>query len=412
MSIIDTTRGIIGKALGGRTLPKRPGRSKHITPPYPGFNWEDCLIALQRDPQMSDEDFAAIMGRDVSSNTLPAANSQLVQSYRQAAARELRRRELTMPVPSPQNATTAPLARDTTINGESTTVWESTGNNTATMSLEELTARRLARVENARMGRSAHDKFMLGVKAAWRVIAPPWFVAVTAGEVVTYLSHYMPHADLPTDVLIWGVALFLELSMMVATYDLSERNRVEAEKHAAGVAIGKAERKKKRLAIVFWFLLAATNITGQVAFLWFVTHPDGVQVDPGTQTFLIVFIVVRVVGMLIGDANTAFVLGDDEKELTQVARDEKQRGEAFTLIAEAEGEYRKNVAEANHKVAQIDSQVERLKMEMENQKRRDNYHAELDRIMMEESLDRQQQRQRQLPPPRPNDDDDDPQTMP
>jgi hypothetical protein len=271
------------------------------------------------------------------------------------------------------------------------------------MTPEELTIRRHARVENAPVGRSLHDTFLLWVKGTWRIIGPVWFVAVTAGEVVDYLNHYMPHADPMTQVLIWGVALFLEISMMVATYDLSGRNRIEAEKRTAGIAVTTYEKRRKYLAVCFWFLLAAANITGQAAFLWFVTHPDAIPggptkpVDQMAQIALFAFIAVRVVGMLIGDANTAFVLGDEEKELTQVARDEKQRGEAFLMLAESEATYRENAAKADYRIAEVDADIKRLHMKLEEDKRRSDYHAELDRLMMKESLERQ--RQRLLPPP-------------
>src|SRR5579859_571362 len=231
-----------------------------------------AIHLLEDEPSLSDADLMQELG---------LSREKDAKRYRVAAQDLIAKGQgsQSLPAPlSPQQLTQAPTTQP--LNGQVTTIWQQTGKNTATMTPEELTARRQARVENAPVGRSTHDKFMLWVKGAWRIIGPVWFVVVTAGEVVDYLNHYMPHADPMTQILIWGVALFLEISMMIATYDLSGRNRIEAEKRGAGIEVSSYERKRKYLAMLFWFLLAAANITGQAAFLWFVTHPDAIPGGP------------------------------------------------------------------------------------------------------------------------------------
>ncbi|MBV9688406.1 MAG: hypothetical protein JO202_01725, partial [Ktedonobacteraceae bacterium] len=88
---------------------RQPGNAQGlaIVPPFPQYNWEESIAALERYPSISNEDFAVVMGMNTHGG-FSANESPIVKSYRAAASREVRRRQLTAPPPKQPSNTKQP----------------------------------------------------------------------------------------------------------------------------------------------------------------------------------------------------------------------------------------------------------------------------------------------------------------
>jgi hypothetical protein len=198
------------------------------------------------------------------------------------------------------------------------------------MSPEDIQRRNYAILAGVKHDPTFHDMVLDFIKEVWRIVGPMFFVVFTAGEVFYYLRHFLPDDHNPwTQVLLWGVTLLIEIPFMIATYDLSSRKKRVLEAREAG----RASRDKDTVgAVIAWCFMALVNITGQVAFLVLITKasPDAVA-----SMGIYFFIIVRVLGVLLGDAYTAFFLSPAETTITRILRTQKAQQEGVKLLSES-----------------------------------------------------------------------------
>lgn len=222
----------------------------------------------------------------------------------------------------------ATLNQTATIEAETTIISDTTGT-FSQMTPEQITARNRAILAQVSHNPPADEKLMETFKKIWRIIGPIAFIVFTAGEVFYYLKHFLPDDHNPwTDVLLWGVTLLIEIPFCIATYDLSGRKKRAVEAKRAG---REAPDKDTTGAVIMWFVMAAINIAGQVAFLVFVTKVG--SFDRDWPVYL--FIVLRVFGVIIGDAYVAFFLSPAPLEVDHIVKHQKAQGEGFDQLNNA-----------------------------------------------------------------------------
>ncbi len=205
---------------------------------------------------------------------------------------------------------------------------------------EEIQQRNYATLAQASFDKPLHEHVLDFLKETWRIVGPIAFVLFTAWEVYYYLHHFMAQDNsLTTQILLWGITLLIEIPFMMATYDQSTRKKRAMEAREQG--------HYKRLpdafgSVAMWFLLAGVNIAGQIAFLVLITQVGSVA-DP---TPLYLFIGIRVLGVLLGDAYTAFYLLPPETTISRVVRHQKAQGEGLAQLSEAAIERQRKESQA------------------------------------------------------------------
>ncbi|MBO0791705.1 MAG: hypothetical protein J2P36_12250 [Ktedonobacteraceae bacterium] len=179
-----------------------------------------------------------------------------------------------------------------------------------------------------------HEQALDFLKMSWRIVGPIAFIVFTAGEVYYYLKHFMPGSDNAwTEVLLWGITLLIEIPFCIATYDLSARKKRAVEAKAEG---REAPDKDTPGAIAMWTGMALVNVTGQVAFMILVTNVANQAIASATPIYF--FITMRVLGVLLGDAYTAFFLLPPENTISRVLKIQKAQATGFKVLAESAAE--------------------------------------------------------------------------
>ena len=230
----------------------------------------------------------------------------------------------------PTQQTPANLAQTATIDVNPTVLSDTTGTISITqMTPEQITARNHAILAKVSHNPPAHESFMEFVKNTWRIVGPIAFIIFTAGEVYYYIKHFLPSDNsVWTDVLLWGITLLIEIPFAIATFDLSGRKSRAVEAKRAGQ---EAPDKDTTGAVIMWFVMAFINISGQMAFLFFVTKAG--RFDRDWPIYL--FIGFRVIGVIVGDAYTAFFLSPSPTKVSHVIKHQKAQGDGFDLLNDA-----------------------------------------------------------------------------
>jgi hypothetical protein len=229
------------------------------------------------------------------------------------------------------------------------------GRSFSDLTADELSARRRAILANTPFNLPAHRVFMNWVKETWRVVGPIAFVVFTVWEVYYFMNHFLQASNIFDVVLLWGISLIIEIPFMIATYDQSERRERAAERRA---------RKEdptipgKVGSMVFWCLLAAVNIAGQIAFLAFVTRA-GYSLSSPAAVGLWGFIILRVTGVIIGDCYTAFHLLPTEADIDRVLRAQRAQMEGEKRLADSDANRLRSDAETKQAIRRIELSVQR-----------------------------------------------------
>jgi hypothetical protein len=245
---------------------------------------------------------------------------------------------------------------------------------TASMSIEELRARRVALIESTKFGRPAHEMFMLALLKVWLFVGPIAFVALTTSEVAYILTQMVAAGDTATYVIAGG-ALFIDLAMMFVTFGVAIKRHDIAEKREGRGVVSAREEAETWLGTIMWLVFAAINIISQAAFL---LHVIGTRDTP----LLTVFVVSRVAGFILGDASTAFFLSKvDGNKLKLIARGEREKGIIYKEVATAEGERKAIEGEADAKIVLLQIRVQAEKEDAE-------FLAELKRQAFRDILER------------------------
>lgn len=241
-----------------------------------------------------------------------------------------------------------------------------------------LEARRRAILAQIQLDLPAHRRFLTAIKNLWRIVGPVAFVIFTISEVYYFLQHFLPTPTLWSEVLLWGISLLIEVPFTMATYDQAERRARQQERRAQGQP---AVQPGDRLALWCWIGLALVNITGQIAFLAYVTHAGYQLTDPATVG-LWVFILVRVGGVILGDSYTAFFLLEAEPTLERELRRQQQIVEGEARLAAVDRERLLKEAEARQAIRRVELAIEREEQEMD-------FVAQWQQLQMQQTLERQ-----------------------
>ena len=221
----------------------------------------------------------------------------------------------------------ATLQQTATIEAETTIISDTQGT-ISELSPEQVAARNYAILAKVSHHPPGHERFMEFLKSTWRVIGPIAFIVFTAGEVYYYIKHFLPQDNnIWTDALLWGITLLIEIPFAIATFDLSGRKGRAIAARRAGL---EPPDRDTVGAMLMWFVMALINIAGQMAFLFFVTKAGTFAKD--WPVYL--FIGFRVVGVIVGDAYTAFFLSPAPTTIDHVVRHQKAQGEGFEQLTD------------------------------------------------------------------------------
>lgn len=251
------------------------------------------------------------------------------------------------------------------------------------MSAEQLQARRRAMLAAVSFDVPFHRRVLNRVKNIWRIIGPFCFVLFTAWEVFYFIHSFMPpDTSWTSSALIWGITLLIEVPFMIATYDMAERKAVAVERRERGEI--KADRDTLG-AILLWCFLAMVNVAGQIAFLVLITRVGGNPFAGNERTTgLWFFIIVRVTGVLAGDAYTAFFLRPDESTVDRLLRTQEAQMRGEKALTQSD-------ADRLRLEAENDATIRRIKVSVERDERESQFMSDWQTMNMQQTLERQKQ---------------------
>lgn len=218
-------------------------------------------------------------------------------------------------------------------------------------------------IDSVSFDKSWHQKFTDAITNVWRVGSPFAFVGLTAWEVYYFIHIFMVKSgdnSLPSQVLIWGVALYLEIHFMVSTFDQAKRRQLKAESKSTGKQY---DASGDRGSLVTWFTLAFVNMSGQVAFLGVLLGISKLSPTDPTVVGMYFFIAIRTVGMIIGDANVAFFIRPEDTTIEKILRIQEGQAKGRIAITENRAHLGEIVAESEEKVRHIEMRIRRERIE-------------------------------------------------
>jgi hypothetical protein len=258
----------------------------------------------------------------------------------------------------------ATLPQTATIEAETTILSDRTGTITE-LTPEQIAARNYAILAKVSHHPPGHERFMEFLKSTWRVVGPIAFIVFTAGEVYYYIKHFLPEDNnIWTDALLWGITLLIEIPFAIATFDLSGRKGRAIEARRAGL---EPPDKDTTGAVIMWFVMAVINIAGQMSFLFFVTKAGSFEKD--WPVYL--FIGFRVVGVIVGDAYTAFFLSPAPTTVDHVVKHQKAQAEGFELLAD---QYNARQIKESNAMSQITANQRHMKRDRDDADFMDQMH--------------------------------------
>lgn len=245
---------------------------------------------------------------------------------------------------------------------------------------EELQARRRAILASVPFDLPFYRKFMNGIKDTWRWLGPIAFVVFTVWEVFYFMNHFLQAGNIFDNVLLWGISLIIEIPFMIATYDQAERLAKDAERRSRGEPLN---THGKAGSILLWLFLAVVNVTGQISFLVFVTHA-GFNLASPAVVGLWVFILIRVMGVIMGDCYTAFYLQPSDTNIERVLRAQKAQMDGEAALSESDRERMRKDAESQ-------LLIERVRMSLESERRNAQFLSRLMTMSMDNTLRMQEE---------------------
>ena len=314
-----------------------------ILSPYPGYDWETCVSALQSDPNITPGKFATLMG---SNGMTTAKDPDIVARYQEVARQEAERRTL---LAQQQATSEQPKKKQKVVVGERGEIWfidkepnwferffdkrrEKKGKrqrqadtsasalpavqgsngvaaptsiepgklNLVNYTPEQLMGHVDQELRHVHLGMSWPIWFKWQVGEIWSIVGPMALFAGTAGEVFFFIWNNTDNQAA------WWVALsilvtvcVLECTFMVVSYQSDTiRNHMKTKPGGAT----DADKKDLLSHKIFWFILACGVAIGQISFLI-----AAMQAKLGNLPFLIAFSVGRSAFTLAGDFYTAFV---------------------------------------------------------------------------------------------------------
>ncbi len=352
MGLLDRVKNVVRPRPGQGQ--NKGQSSQGIRPPYPNFNWEDCIVALQRNPQISDKDFASVMG------WTSGENAPAVSIYKERALQELNRRQLTVvPSPNTQGPNTGPLPTFTGSGNSDTSL--------VSYKPEELMLQVHHALSTVHFGMSKPAKFKEMVAEVWSIIGPIVLLLGTAGEVFFFIwSQTNKDAAWWVAMSVLATVVVLEATFMVVSYKAETiRNRAESRPNGM-TALDQTKISRYRST---WAFLAFGVGSGQVAFMIL-----AMSAKSSNLVWLVVFAMVRTVMTLASDFYVAFIHEEKPTEASEVIRSNElrasatskmlhQRTEETSIINNGILEVRRVTAEAAIKEDNLKTELEMSKME-------------------------------------------------
>lgn len=243
---------------------------------------------------------------------------------------------------------------------------------TATMSLDALKARRIARVESAsNLVESFHVKVMLRFLDLVCLVGPFWILVFTTSEVGQLFTGKGFDWQDQTSVNMYATALFGECILAGLTflwqYAIAYRN---------GLDVGSAEHQMVstllRGAGWTWALFAGVSALGQAYYLHTIWAAGG--------WWSYILIGGRVTLYTAGDWACAKYLGWRVTTLRKIVLEEKAKGDIYQEMARQEGQRRKIEKQSDQEVKAID-------VAMQSQERSAKIANDVQDIMSKASVD-------------------------
>ncbi len=306
-----------------------------IHPPFPGYNWEDSVLAIKRDPAISDEAFAAIMGINTT-NGFSAKESPIVQNYKGAALREAIRQikleDLRNPQPEGEEQSqlpsrepnTGPLANASTPPQPPSPAVKQVEHGSVTLvtfSPEELLRQVEERRSRVSFDLSSTARFMDNFNQVWSWAGPILFALGTIGEIFLVLWERQRVQSWFVGFTIIAVSLITEGTLLAISFTAKRlRNRADTR------SSGWTDKEKRKLEVLkrFWLALALGVAATQVAFVVAQTDPK----DIGMGAVWAIAI-ARALAALVADCYTAFV-SEEKPTSGELALEQQDKETEFT----------------------------------------------------------------------------------
>lgn len=225
---------------------------------------------------------------------------------------------------------------------------------TTNMTPEQLKARRMARVENARgLVESVHIKVMLKYVDVLCLIVPFAIVFLTTSELGQLFTGKPFNITDQTSINMYLASFIAEAVYAGCTFIWQY-----AEGYKASLEDAEEQAKMNRFTIglaLVWVLFSAISAIGQ--FYYLKTYWKPKSLDNFTYTLII----ARVVILIGSDFACAKYLGWRITTTKRIAQEEKAKGEAYQEIEKQEARRREMEAESDLHIAQIDQAIETQK---------------------------------------------------
>lgn len=225
---------------------------------------------------------------------------------------------------------------------------------TTNMTPDQLKARRLARVENARgLVESIHIKVMLKYVDILCLVVPFAIVFLTTSELGQLFTGKPFNITDQTSINMYLAALIAEATYAGCTFIWQY-----AEGYKASLEDATERARMIRFTIglaLVWILFSAISAMGQYYYLKTYWKPKSLD------NFTYMLIWARVVILIGADFACAKYLGWRLTTTKKIAQEEKAKGEAYQEIEKQEARRRELEAELDLHIAQIDQAIETQK---------------------------------------------------
>ena len=274
-------------------------------------------------------------------NILSSIGRTVMNTFHNTPAQAVQPTQPATPAQAQQPATNTAAGQTTTI--QQTIQQPLT---TTNMSLDELKARRMARVEAATgLVEPMHVKVMLRFVDGVCTIVPFAIILLTTSELGQLFTGKPFNIADQTSLNMYGAALMAESVFGACTfiwqYALTYLNSLSSEQERS-----RMEAFTKGLGLT-WGLFALISALGQFVYLRSIWHPAN------TDFFVYTLIVARVAMFVGSDWACAKYLGWRIHTLKRIAQEEKAKGEIYEEIEQQEASRMQKEAEADAHMRQI-----------------------------------------------------------
>jgi len=243
---------------------------------------------------------------------------------------------------------------------------------TTTMTPDQLKARRMARIENAKgLTDALHTKVMLKYLDFVCLTIPFAIIALTTSELGQLFTGKAFNIADQTSVNMYAAALVAELVYAACTFIWQY-----AEGYAASIDDGVEQARLKRFTTgigVLWIFFSIISAMGQFYYLKKFWNPTNLDF------FTYALITGRVAIYIGSDFACAKYLGWRVTTIKKLVLEEKTKGEAYQLVATQEATRRQLEASSDQVISEIDSAVE-------NQKRSSKVSTEVQDVMSRSAI--------------------------